>query len=366
MSEAQPQFETHRTGYALATGLVALVLAAVGAIVFTSEPEMVKLAADSTALNFVLLTFYISISISLIGYRLLADERPDFTPLEKLAEHQVRKDWIGRFSVSFALSWLLVIACQAFFVLGVGKLFPDAEVPRIIIMLLFVVYGGVLGFIVAYFIVWIDDVEMNWLLISLAVDGLLFSATVLADPSWWQRSVSALGIDSGSGTFFNITVIVVGLVALTIGRDLIADLKLLTEAKLFPTRGFEIVRLGITGIGLGIVGVGLFPTEGLSFSNGLHLLSAYGVSILCVLGMLGLHLIVPNIYDARFTLVSRVMGGGAVMVALSHFFGPLGFTPMELILFAICGVWIFYFRHATKQYVRQQVIEAFGAVPFKR
>src|SRR6187549_2747223 len=101
MSDAQPHFETHRNGYAFATGLVSFVLAGVGAIVFAADAPMVRLAADATVLRFVLLTFYISISIALIGYRLLADERPGFTPLEKLAEHQVRKDWIGRLSVSF-------------------------------------------------------------------------------------------------------------------------------------------------------------------------------------------------------------------------------------------------------------------------
>jgi hypothetical protein len=168
--------------------------------------------------------------------------------------------------------------------------------------------------------------------------------------------VSALGIDQGSGTFFNITVIAAGLVSLTLGRELIADLKLLTAAKLFPPAGFQWIRIGLTGIGLGIIGVGLFPTEGLSFSHDLHLASAYGMSGLTILGMLTLNLLAPNIYPQQVVNVSRALGVLCVLIVIAHFAGLLSFVVMELILFAFFGGWMFYFRYHTMQYVRQQVI----------
>ena len=72
-------------------------------------------------------------------------------------------------------------------------------------------------------------VELFFVFAGLTAGAVLFSATIVSNREWWQRSVSALGIDPGSGLFFNISIITVGLVALTYARDLLDDLKLLTE-----------------------------------------------------------------------------------------------------------------------------------------
>jgi hypothetical protein len=356
MLAASSRFDTDRREYAFHTALLSFALAGVGAFLFVSEPQPVALTADTTIQRFVVLTSYLSMVNALTGYRLLTDEQDKISRIEKLAQRQFRKDWIGRVIVSFAVAWILSTACQAVFGLLISKVLVGTELPRIVMMLLFAVYGAALGFGVAFFIVGVDDVEINWLIIILGVGAILLSMTLVANQNWWQRSVSALGIDSGSGTFFNITVIVIGLVALTLGRDLIADLKLLTEVRSFPSSGFNIIRFGLTGIGLGIVGVGLFPTEGLPFSHEMHLLSAHVMAVLCILGMLLISVITPNIFPTNFVYFSGVLGIICILAIVAHFAQRLQFVAMELMLFGLFGVWVFFFRFQTKHYVRQQLI----------
>jgi hypothetical protein len=351
------RFQTNRSGYAFFTGLLTFTLGGAGAVLFAADPPNVPLAADTTIWRFVLLTAYISMAVSLIGYRLLAFDQDKISSKEKLAQLQARKDWLARIIVSFAVAWILSVVCQAVFLMLIGKLFIGAELPRLVMMLLFAIYSAVLGFGVAFFIVGVDDLELNWLIILLGGGGFLFSTTLVANPDWWARSVSALGIDGGSGTFFNVTVIAVGLVALTLVRDLILDLKLLTEANMFAWRSYNFIRFGLTGLGLGIVGVGLFPTEGLRFSHELHMVSAYVMAVLCILGMLLLSLIAPNIYPSRFVYFSAGLGALCILAIVAHFTGFIGFVPMELTLFALFGAWVFFFRAATKQFFRQYAAE---------
>jgi hypothetical protein len=356
MMTANSRSQTRRSIYATLIGLLSLLLGGIGAFVFTADPPDVRLAADTTIQRFVVLTFYIGFVISLIGYRLLIDEQEDLDSIEKLNIRQTRHDWVGRIAVSFAVAWILSAVCQAVFILIIGKVFAEVTFPRAVMMFIFAIYSSVLGFGVAFFIVRVGGMELTKMLAALAIGGLLFSVTIVTDFEWWRRSVSALGIDPTSGTFFNITIILAGLVALTLARDLIADLKLLTEAGLFPQRGFDVLRHGITGTCLGITGVGLFPTEGLSFSNGLHLLSAYGMAILFILGMLFIDNIAPNIYPKPFVYAARGLGVVSILLFVAHLAGYLAFVPMELMLFTGFGVWVFYFRFETKQYIRKQVL----------
>jgi hypothetical protein len=360
MTPTNSRSQTRRSVYALMIGLLSLLLGGFGAFVFVSEPLEIGIAADSTIQRFILLTFYISLTMSLIGYRLLVDEQDLLTDLEKLNLRQTRSDWTGRVAVSFAVAWILSAVCQAIFILLIGRLFSDVMFSRIVMMLIFAVYSAILGFGVAFFIVGVDDIGLTKLLAILAVGGILFSATLVTDLEWWKRSVSALGIDPTSGIFFNITVIALGLVALTLARDLLADLKLLTGTGLFPQRGYDWLRFGLTGTCIGIVGVGLFPTEGLSFSHDLHIFSAYLMAVLFILGMLLIDNIAPNIYPKTFIYSARVLGVVCILVFAANLMKYLEFVPMELILFMFFGVWVFYFRSETKQYIRKQVLPAFA------
>jgi len=348
------RFETNRFSYAFSLGLLSFVLAGIGSILFISDPPIISITADNTIVRFSLLTTYISIVMSLIGYRLLTLEQNKIKQIEYLGQSQAFKDGLRRFIVSMAIAWLLTAICQAVFLLLIDTIWVDSLIPRLLMMLLFVLYGGGLGFGVAYFIVGLDHVEIFWLFVFLAVGGMLFSLTIVQDTNWWQRSVSALGIDVGAGFFFNITIILVGLVALTLARDILDDLKLLTELNRFRLSSYDLIRIGLTGASVGIIGVGLFPTEGLFLSHELHLLSAHVMTLLCVIGMLFLPIIAPDIYPKNFIYLSRASGIICIVIWLADRFHIISFTAMELLLFSIFGIWIGIFSEYTKQYARRQ------------
>jgi hypothetical protein len=353
------RFENKRIRYAFLMGLLSFVTGGIAAFLFIWDPPDVKVAGDVTIWRFVLLTSYTSFVTALIGYRFLAFEQEKISRLERLAQGQSSwRNWIQRFSVSFAVAWLLAVVCQAVFLFLIRQWWGSAELPRFVMMLWFAVYAALLGAGVAFFIVGVDSVELFWVFAGLAVGALLFSATLAANRDWWQRSVSALGIDPGSGLFFNISIMIVGLVALTYARDLLDDLKLLTEMRLFPSWGYNLMRFGLTGMGLGIVGIGLFPTEGLVFSHFLHLLTANTVVGVSFIGMFFLNRIVPNIYPKGFVYFSKALGVICLLVIVVYIPIQLEFAWMELILFCLLGVWIGFFGHETKRYVRRQPIEA--------
>jgi hypothetical protein len=111
----------------------------------------------------------------------------------------------------------------------------------------------------------------------------------------------ALGIDPGSGLFFNITIILVGLVAMT-ARDLLDDLKLLTEMRLFPSSGYNFTRFGLTGMALGIVDIGLSDGR-MVFSHFLHQLTAYVVVGIKLIGMFFLGKSCKRLSQGLFTFL---------------------------------------------------------------
>ena len=355
MRAVMSRFEKRRIRYAVRMGLLSFVMGAVAAFLFTWDQPSVKVAGDPAIWSFVLLTFFISLVTSVIGYRLLAYEQEKVSRLERLAQGRSRrKGWAQRFIVSFAVAWILATACLAVFLFVISKWLESADLSRFVMMLLAAMYAAILGAGVTFFIVGVDSVELFFVFAGLTAGAVLFSATIATNREWWQRSVSALGIDPGSGLFFNISIILVGLVVMTYARDLIDDLKLLTEMQLYPSSGYNFMRFGLTGIGLSIVGIGLFPTEGLPFSHFLHQSTAYVVVGISFVGMFFLSKIVPTVYPKGFIYGSAALGVLCLVVIISYTPIHLEFAWMELILFFLIGVWIGSLGHETEKYVRRQ------------
>jgi hypothetical protein len=126
--------------------------------------------------------------------------------------------------------------------------------------------------------------------------------------------------------------------------------------QLFPSSGYNFMRFGLTGMALGIVGIGLFPTEGLVFSHFLHQLTAYVVVGISFIGMFFLGKIVPNVYPKGFVFSSAALGVTCLLVVLVYTPIHLEFAWMELILFFLLGIWIGFLGHETEQYVRRQPV----------
>jgi hypothetical protein len=87
------------------------------------------------------------------------------------------------------------------------------------------------------------------------------------------------------------------------------------------------------------------------------------MAILCILGMLLLSLIAPNVYPRGFVYFSGGLGALCILAIVAHFAGVVAFVTMELILFGLFGAWVFFLRAVTKQFFRQHRVEALLAIP---
>lgn len=301
----------------------------------------------------ILLSLVIVFPVCVIAYRLYSHLRDDLTDIEKVIERG-RRDWIGRLAVSFAVTCIVGVACAVVFWL-IGNSFTDARVAPIAAVLVCAVYAGAMGYGVAYYIAGLGEKNLLSLLGAFAGIGIFISFLTAQDQEWWRNSVSTLGIDPGSGMVFNVTVILIGLLTLTFARDLVDDLEVLNKMGHFPLNGFRLIRLGLTLICIGIVGIGVFPTRITTVSTILHHLFAYIMVIMFMLGMFTLNRVAPGIYSASFINFSRICGAVCGVALVIHYLlGIINFVSMELILFITFGVWNYVFNRATKDYIQRQ------------
>ncbi len=365
-------FEAKRIRYALGSGAVTLVVGLAAALLLLYPLPMVgwfnrfvwfggQVRSDlSVGSVCALLTLLIGLPVGIIAYRLYSAEREDLSPTERILERG-RSFWIGRVVVSVVITALLTMGVTfAFYMLD--TFFTGARIPMIQALLVCTVYAGTLGFGMAYYVSGMGTLSLLRLIGITLVLGLAVSFSIAQDREWWRNSISFLGHDPQSGVFFNLTIISVGLIALTLSRDLLDDLYVITERGRFPQRGFYVLRVGLVLVCVGIVGVGLFPTAITPLSNDLHNISAHGMAILLVLGMLGLRLIAPQIYPSLFVRLSAGFGLLCVAAIAAHFaLRWINFVTLELLLFALFGVWIFLFKRYTQDYIRHQ--DALAVVP---
>lgn len=300
-----------------------------------------------------LLTILIAFPICVIAYRLYSHLRDDLTDIEKVIERG-RQDWIGRLAVSFAVMAISAVACGVGFGL-IGSAFTNARVDYLMAVFICAAYSGALGFVVAYYITGLGEKNLLTLVGVVAAVGIFISFLVAQDDEWWRESISFLGYDPGSGIIFNLTIIMTGLIALTFARDLIDDLQVLHTMGRIRLNSFRIIRVGLTLICIGIVGIGLFPTAISALSTFLHNVFAHSMALLFIIGMLALDRIASDLYPAAFIQTSRLAGGVCIAAFVAYYaLSIINFVALELILFICFGIWVFMFNRYTKNYIRAQ------------
>lgn len=312
----------------------------------------------------VLLTLFVTPSISIIGYRMFTHESDRLSEVEKIMERG-RNWWLGRLFISFVLTAALTLAVSLLF-FGIEAMFTGARITTLAGVLLSTTYAAAISFGVAYYISGLDEYNFIRLLAVVLVLGLMISFLIAQDDQWWQNSISFLGHDPGSGIFFNLSIISVGVIALTLVRDLLDDLYVVMVAGRFPRRGFNILRVLLVLIGVGIIGVGLFPTTITPLSDDLHNLSSHGMALAFMVAMLTLGWLAPGVYPRFFLRVSLALGLASVAATVAYFvWSVINFVTLELLLFAFFGVWVFMFKQYTKDYINQQdhdeILRAWGA-----
>ena len=359
-------FEKKRLNYALRLGIFAGGIGFVLSWIFydTSQPVLLFFDFSSSqrpdGINIgglcLILTAAITLACCLVNYRTLSLERDDVTPIERIAMNG-RQNFVARITVSVISTFIASTAAWIFWIL-IGFMFTNLRLPFANALLITTLYAGFIGTYVTRWVVDLTASRMMWLAIITFILGLMGSFLLADDPEWWRESLSYLGVDNGSDSLFRWSVIAVGIIILSLWRDLINTLNILAEAKLIPHWSVNILAFGSTASSLGIIGVGVFRVNVTPFSHFMHNFSVQFAVVIFIIGMLGIRWIVPNIYHPNFIRLGYAYTVlCAILFLLYQFTNMINFVALEIFSFAIFTVWIFYLNEYTLLYIRQQNIE---------
>ncbi|MFF1633822.1 DUF998 domain-containing protein [Leifsonia sp. NPDC058248] len=207
------------------------------------------------------------------------------------------------------------------------------------------VLAGV-GVAITAYAVFLSAVKLTPMLLSVVlavfvVVGVFASMLSSADPHWWKKNLSTLGIsDDVSALAFNVTLIIAGVLVTTIAHYATATIPV-SNAK--EARGRGLVRLALVLMGILLACVGIFPVD--RFLE-LHNLSASGMAVIYVVMVLSLRRLIPSM-PRVFVLLGYVYV--AVIVVLAAFFvsGYYNLTAVELVAFLLIFSWVIVFLRNT-------------------
>lgn len=175
------------------------------------------------------------------------------------------------------------------------------------------------------------------LLAGFLVIGILTSMLTAADPQWWQKNLSALGMNSGiSAVAFNFTLIVAGVVVTTLAGY---STTTLAAAATTPSELRRVGRLerGLILMGIFLACVGLFPVDE---RFGLHTLVASGMVVVFASLIVRIRTLVPSV-SSTFAALGWVFL--AVILAAAVLWFPVGYynlTAVELIAASLIFAWL--------------------------
>lgn len=358
-------FEKKRLNYTLRMGILAGLIGFIASWLFydTSQPVLLffdfSSAERPAGINIgglcFILTGAITLACSLVTYRRLSLQRDDVTPVEKIAI-KGRQNFAARLTISITLT-LIVLVCAWIFWILMGFMFTNLRVPFANALLITILYAGFVAVYVTRIVVDLTSSRMMWIAIATFVLGLMGSFLLADDLEWWRESLSYLGVDSGSDSLFSWSVIGVGIIILSLWRDLVNTLNILGEAKLIPRWSVNILAFGSTASSLGIIGVGVFKVGVNPFSHFMHNLSIQFAVVIFVIGMIGIRWIIPGIYHRNFIRLGYAYTILVVIIYLLYqYTNMLNFVALEIFSFAIFTVWIHHLNEYTLLYIRHQDI----------
>lgn len=363
-------FEKRRLTYSLRLGIFAGIIGFIASWLFYDSSQPVLLFFDFSTttrpdgINIgalcLILTGAISFASCLVTYRTLSLERDDVSVVERIAM-KGRQNFVARLTVSMTTTIIILASAWLIWIL-IGLMFTNLRVPFANAILITTLYSGVLATYVTRWAVDLTSSRMMWLAIATFMLGLMGSFLLADDPEWWRESLSYLGVDNGSDTLFRWSIISVGIIILSLWRDLINTLNILSEARLIPRWSVNILAFGSTASCLGIIGVGVFRVGITPFSHFMHNFSVQFAVVIFIIGMLGIRWIVPGIYHTNFIRLGYTYTLLVALIFIMYqFTRMLNFVALEIFSFAIFTVWIHYLNEYTLLYIRQQNIETIEA-----
>ena len=221
----------------------------------------------------------------------------------------------------------------------IGEAFKGARIDVISSATIVAISSGFIAYVTYISAFGMNTLRMAALLAIFLVTGIFVSMLTAHDPNWWQYNFSALGKGAGiSGETFNYTLILAGMVAVSLAGFLALDLKVLKKSgSLSPKTRANVVRFGLAGIGIALACVGIFVVDAQPL---LHVISATGMTVIFGGMIIAVPWIVPNFpkafYIASYLLLVALVAAAWLFMGVGYF----NLTVLEMIAFGIIFTWL--------------------------
>lgn len=258
---------------------------------------------------------------------------------EKLSNKQLGFN-IVTLSIATAVMTILVTAIG---VVLISQAFKELTLDRYTSSVIVGVYAGLVVYLLVPASIKLNTGSIVRIFSVVMVCGMLMSMITSADPLWWQINFSSLGSLSGpSAKVFNFTLLLSGMVLITMSFHLLDDIRKLmsSDSDKSKTTRINILKGLFIFIGICMAGVGIFTY---AEDPLMHNLSAYSMVLGFAIIIIGLKKILPFI-DATFLANSYFT---LAIIAVCYFLFArvhyLNLTAFELLAFGITFSWLVLF-----------------------
>jgi hypothetical protein len=294
------------------------------------------------AVLFIVATALTTLIVTALSYRRARAEEPAGGFLVRV---------IGRVAATAALTLLLIGAVTLLFYL-LNNAFIGVAIERWFVALLVALFSGLLAWCVSMLAAVLTDTGLYVVAVLTLIVGVTLAMATSTNPAWWNESLSYLGAQEGSMRFFNVGLILGGLLLLCVAADLVADLRMLREQGALTANAFAVLRVALYGLGILLAGIGVFELEPDTWLWWAHQIVAHAFFA----AMIALEIAVPLVirgYPPYFRLASLgfAVASGAFFV-LWTVVGAISFVTFQLILTAMSLGWFVFFLNETDRLAR--------------
>lgn len=246
---------------------------------------------------------------------------------------------IARIVTSLAAG-IIVFTITAVGLFVVNALFQGLTLDRLFVLGTVTIYAGLVSFALATWASSLDNINLLVLAGAVAVTGIVLAALAVGDPQWWQRSLSYLGSTETAGVYFNIALILTGLLVLVVNQETIVVLRGLVDKGDVDRDYFFWVRIHLIAIPICITGVGLFPTRITPLSDTLHNLSSHLMVVFFLFLMLSTVNREDSFHPRSFRRISRFFAWSILIFMALDKMQVVNFVAFELIILVPIGAWL--------------------------
>ena len=218
--------------------------------------------------------------------------------------------------------------------------FRDLYLNSLTSTLLVAVTAGVTAYALFLIASQISTKTLASLLALFLVAGVFASMLTADDAVWWERNFSALGMAATTSSYaFNVTIVVAGLVIVTLSDYLTIDLLARRGPGGRNLRGIAVIRVILAIVGIALAGLGLVSVDvSVLVHNTFSISAMLGFTALIVLAPILLKGLSPAFIAATVIFGALIVVGG-VLFAL----GAFNLTALELIAVLVIFTWLILF-----------------------